>query len=82
MNNRFCAFGDTQTTTDVTHDLHLHVLSLSGFAEAVNIFTSESYAGSMVGNGFVWRDEVPFASLLATARLLLIDYEMGLETSP
>lgn len=45
--------------------------------EAVTIQTSESYSGSLVGMGYAWNHEINVSTLLATARTLLWDYEIG-----
>lgn len=65
----------------ITENLYLETFTMgleSSDLEAVTIQTSESYSGSLVGMGFAWKHEVNIATLLATARTLLWDYEMGL----
>lgn len=66
---------------EITDDLYLHWGYIEGECSAFNVYTSEAYAGTQLGNAFVWQHEALFSSAIATARALLLDYEMALEIS-
>jgi hypothetical protein len=70
-------FQDDVMIKEITRDLHLNLGLVSDF-DACNLYSSEAYAGTMVGQGFIWKHEIPVACLLASARLLQWDYELSL----
>jgi hypothetical protein len=77
-----CAFGDWQAIEPVpgsNEDLWSNLFYFEGFPDVVGITVSEAYGGRAVGQTSVFSSELGFCRLLAQARALLWDYELGLE---